>query len=321
MTTEAKAGLFVISGFMVLSSAIYIVRTSQTVKGQVPYRTYLRYAGGLAPGAPVLFGGIKVGQVTEVRPSSQDPTLIEIGVQTRTGTPLNDASIARVGSVSLMSSPALVISTGSNKARRLNPGEAIRSQETVSMEELSRRIATVSETANDLLLQLREDVPATAKEARALIANLNRMTGPGNQRHVESILAGLNTLLQRESPKIARITDQIMTLAERTDATVASVAPVIDNANRTITNVNDTVDALRDPLVRDLAELERTLTQARSLIDNADSLIRENESDVGETVRNLRETSENLRVLSESVKRQPWSLIRIKQPPDRKVPQ
>ena len=26
-----------------------------------PYRTYLRYAGGLEPGADVLFGGIKVG--------------------------------------------------------------------------------------------------------------------------------------------------------------------------------------------------------------------------------------------------------------------
>jgi hypothetical protein len=51
------------------------------VRGQVPYRTYLRYAGGLAPGAAVLFGGIKVGQVIAVRPASADPTRIEIAFE------------------------------------------------------------------------------------------------------------------------------------------------------------------------------------------------------------------------------------------------
>ena len=50
------------------------------MRGQVTYNTHLRYAGGLAPGAGVLFGGIKVGQVTAVRPWSEDPTRIEIRI-------------------------------------------------------------------------------------------------------------------------------------------------------------------------------------------------------------------------------------------------
>ena len=86
MTNEAKVGLFVIAGVAVLGAGVYFVRTTQTVKGQVPHKTYLRYAGGLAPGATVLFGGIKVGQVTAVRPDSEDPTRIEIGFQVRNGT-------------------------------------------------------------------------------------------------------------------------------------------------------------------------------------------------------------------------------------------
>ena len=59
MSTEAKVGVFVIAGLLVLGSAIYFVRTTQTVRGQIPYKTYLRYAGGLSPGAAVLFGGSK----------------------------------------------------------------------------------------------------------------------------------------------------------------------------------------------------------------------------------------------------------------------
>jgi ABC-type transporter Mla subunit MlaD len=306
---------------VVLSAAVYCVRTAQTVKGQVSYRTYLRYAGGLAPGAAVLFGGIKVGQVTEVRPYSKDPTLIEIALQTKEDTPLNEEAIARVGTVSVMSSPALSISTGSNAARRLAPGETVRSEETVSLEDLSRRMAIVADSANVVLLQLRKDIPPTTQQAQTLLANLNRIAGSGNQRQIESILVELNTLLKRESPKIARITDQMAVLTERADATVASVSPVISNANNTITNINATVDALREPLAKDLMELERTITEARTLIERVDSVVQENESDIGETMRNLRATSDNLRALSESVKRRPWSLIRIKQPPDRKVPQ
>jgi len=269
----------------------------------------------------VLYGGIKVGQVTAVRPWSQDPTRIEISFQVRNGTPLNDKSIARVGTVSIMSSPALAISTGSNDARRLSPGETVRSEEAVSIDEITRRVATVADSANTLMLQLRKDIPVITQEAQTLLANLNQVTGSGNQRNIANILAELNTLLSRESPKIARITDQISALATRADSTVASVAPVIANVNRTVTNVNATVEALRDPLARDMAELERTIVQARTLINNMDSLIRTNESDISETVRNLHGTSENLRTLTESVKRQPWSLIRVKQPPDRKVPQ
>jgi uncharacterized protein YoxC len=220
-----------------------------------------------------------------------------------------------------MSSPALTISTGTNDARRLSAGEPVRSEEAVSIEEITRRVATVADSANALILHLRKDIPGITQEAQTLLANLNQIAGTGNQRKIASILAELSTLLSRESPKIARITDQISSLATRADTTVASIDPVVANVNRTVTNANATIDAVRDPLVRDLTELQRTIVDARTLLNHVDSLIQTNEAEIGHTVRNLHATSDNLRDLTESVKRQPWSLIRIKQPPDRKVPE
>jgi phospholipid/cholesterol/gamma-HCH transport system substrate-binding protein len=96
MSTEAKVGAFVIASLVVLGAGAYYVRTTQIVRGQVPYRTYLRYAGGIASGASVLFGGIKVGEVTAVRPDSVDPTRIEIAFDVKTGTPINQKSTARL---------------------------------------------------------------------------------------------------------------------------------------------------------------------------------------------------------------------------------
>jgi phospholipid/cholesterol/gamma-HCH transport system substrate-binding protein len=321
MSTEAKVGVFVIASLVVLGAAIYFVRTTQTVRGQVPYRTYLRYAGGLAPGASVLFGGIKVGQVTEVRPASEDPTRIEIAFDVKIGTPMNQKSTAQVGTVSIMASPALSITTGSNDARRLSPGEVVPSQEAVSLEEITRRVAVVADSANALMTTLEREIPILTGDARKLLANLNEISGPRNQKQIERILADLNALLTRESPKIAQITDQISELAKRADSVVNSVEPVVANVDRTVTNVDKTVDAVRAGVTKDLDELERTLHDARSLLASVEEVVRNNEGEVTETVRNLRVTSENVRALSESIKQRPWSLVRTKQPMDRRVPQ
>jgi len=59
MTTEAKVGVFVIVSILVLTGTVAFVLITKSVKGQVPYKTYLSNAGGLGPGADVLFGGIK----------------------------------------------------------------------------------------------------------------------------------------------------------------------------------------------------------------------------------------------------------------------
>src|SRR6185436_16656727 len=107
----------------------------------------------------VLFGGIKVGQVTAVGPASEDPTRIEIAFDVKTGTPINQNSTAQVGSVSLMSSPALSITTGSNDARRLSAGEMVPSQEAVSLEDITRRVAVVADSANALMTTLGREVP------------------------------------------------------------------------------------------------------------------------------------------------------------------
>jgi phospholipid/cholesterol/gamma-HCH transport system substrate-binding protein len=327
MSTEAKVGAFVIAGLLVFGSGVYFIRTMQTVRGQAAYKTYLRYAGGLDPGAPVLFGGIKVGQVAAVRPASEDPTQIEILFEVKTGTPINQNSMARVGTVSFMSSPSLSITTGSNDARRLAPGEAVPSEEAVSLDEITRRVATVTESANSLITEVRQVIPALAGDARTFLANLNQITGPRNQRQIEGILTEFNTLLSRESPKIAQITDQIYDLTKHADSAVVSVGPLVSNidrtvtnVNKTVTNVNHTVDAIREPLKKDLAELERTLHAAQALLGSVQNVVRANEGDITETMQNLRATSENVRALSESLKQRPWNLIRTTQPADRRVP-
>jgi ABC-type transporter Mla subunit MlaD len=128
-------------------------------------------------------------------------------------------------------------------------------------------------------------------------------------------------MLNRESPKIAQITDHMSTLVEHADSLVYSAKPIPANIDRAVTKANDLLDAVREPLVKDLADLNTVIQQAHDTLAGVQSVLGENRQDVAETVQNLRDASENVRALTESLKQRPWNLVRTTQPVDRKVPQ
>ena len=306
MTTEAKVGAFVLGCFSVLAFTLIYLINAQLGVHAVSYRPYLRYAGGIEPGTQVLFGGIDVGKVTAVRPWSSDPTRIEILLEVKENTPLNEKSVAKLGLVSVMSGAALSITTGSNDAKRLLSGSTIPSQEAASLDEITGKMAVVADNANGLITEVRGELHDISGNARTLLANLNTVTGQPNQRKIRDVLDNVDAMLATERPKIDRLTDQLNALSQ--------------HADETIENVNGTVTEVRGPVRQDLAELQNTLLEAKQLLANMQVLVKANDYKIDDTIENLRAVSQNLDDLTESVKQRPWSLIRIKQPEDRKVP-
>ncbi|MCU1301288.1 MAG: hypothetical protein JWQ87_1572 [Candidatus Sulfotelmatobacter sp.] len=306
MTTQAKVGAFVLGCFSILAFTLIYLINSQFSGHTVPYRTYLRYAGGLEPGASVLFGGINVGKVTAVRPAPSDPSKIEILLDVKQNTPVNEKSVAKLGLVSVMSGAALSITTGGNDAKRLSPGSIISSQEAASLDEIAGKMAVVADNANGLITQARGELEGISGDARSLLANLNTVTGKPNQQRIRAVLDNVNEMLATERPKIDHLTDQLNVLSQ--------------HADETIQNVNGTVSDVREPVRKDLAELQNTLLEARQLLADMHVLVRANDYKIDDTIENLRTATENLDQLTDSVKQRPWSLIRIKQPKDRKEP-
>ena len=302
MTTEAKVGAFVLASLLILTSTIVYLANAQFRGGKVPYQTYLRYAGGLEAGAPVLFGGIKAGSVTSVRPWPSDPTRIEILVELKEGTPVNQKSVAKLGSVSVMSEPALLVSTGTNEADRIAPGHAIPSQETLTLDEIAAKMATVAGNANELIVQVQGELGGISSDARTLLANLNSVTTD-------------------ERPKLDHIADQLLALSQHADGVIAKVGPVVDQADSTIQNVNGVIRDSREPIRVDLAEVQSTLQQAKSVLADMQGMVRANDFKIDDTVENLRAATDNLDQLTDQLKQRPWSLIRIKQPKERKFPE
>jgi virulence factor Mce-like protein len=313
MKTEAKVGAFVILCAAILLITVYKVSSAQIKGARVSYKTYLRYAGGLEPGADVLFGGITVGTVTAVHPDPQDPTRIEILFDVKQGTPMNANSIARLESVTLVTNPVVSITTGSNDAPRLPPGSVITSQETISVDDAERKFVALADSANTLLAAAHTDMHNITGDSRKLLANLNQITDKTNQRHIANTLATADTMMTHTAPKIGQITDQVLSLTKNANDVMAKVGPAVDNVNQTVSNADATVTALREPGQADLAEMRKTLS-------DLDASMRAKDQDITYTLENLRMITDNLNELTESLKERPWSLVRIQRPKGRKVP-
>jgi len=309
MKTEAKVGAFVLVCAAILLITIYRVSSAQIRGARVSYKTYLRYAGGLEPGADVLFGGITVGAVTAVRPDAQDPTRIEILMDVKLGTPVNARCVARLGSVTLVTNPVISISTGANDAPRLPPGSVIPPEETISVDDEERKIAALADSAHTLMDALQTDV----KDAHTLIAHLNEVTDKPNQQRLANVLANADAMVARTSPKIDQISDQLVKLTNEANGVMAKVGPAVDNINATASNANQTISSLREPTQADLVEVRKTLAELQAQM-------RAKDQDITSALENVRMITDNLNELTESVKERPWSLVRIREPNDRKVP-
>ena len=320
MNTETKVGAFVIVCLLLLGGTVYFVTNQQWGNHLTPFRTYLRYAGGVGSGAQVLFGGIEVGRVKAVRPWNQDPTRIEILLEVKEGTPVNEKSIAKLGSISLMSSPAISITTGALEAARLKPGQVIASEETLSIDDMTRKFSGIADSAGQLITQVQGELKDISGRAQTLLANLNDVTGSANRRQIAELLQQANSLIATQSPKIDKITDQVVLVSQDADNVIKKIGPLVDHTDATVANVNQTIDELREPIRQDLAQLQSTMEQARSLIASMQNVVRSNDDNIHETIENLRVATENLDQLTDRVKQNPWSLVRIRQPKDRQVP-
>jgi ABC-type transporter Mla subunit MlaD len=209
---------------------------------------------------------------------------------------------------------------GSNDAPRLPPGSEIPALETISLDDTFRKVAALADSAQTLLEAVHTDVNEVTGDARQLVTNLNGLAGKPNQERVAGILTNADDTIARISPKLDLIGDRLVTLTDNANGVMAKLGPAVDNVNAAVSNANGAITAARDPLQTDLVEVRKSLDQARGLIGDLQTAVRAKDRDLTETLDNVRAASDNLNDLTESVKERPWSLIRIKQPKDRKVP-
>jgi len=320
MSRELKVGTFVLASVVTFLGAFMYVENVQLRGVQVPYKTYFKYAGGVDPGSPVRFGGMKAGFITAVHASLEDPTKIEVRLEVREGVPVNADSVAMITSLSPLGDKYLEITTGTNRARRLPGGATIPSTEPFSVDDLAKQVSAIVPTVQSTLQDVQKDIDQVTGDTRLVFANVQSLTGPENQRNIALLLANARALLDKESPRIDSALQSVERASSQAGDALDELHTAARSANETIANANRTIDEIRDPVKTDLVELQRTMTDARRLIADLNTVVSANRYNINDTLENFRAVSENLRELTASVKQRPWMLLRGKPAPDRAVP-
>ena len=139
MTEQARVGLIVLVSAAILITAVLYMTSLGVGRSFDHYKTYLGFAGGLEPGAPVRYGGLKAGTVKALRVAPNDPSRIEIELSVNRDIGVRTDSVASLSQLGMLGENYIEIQPG-KAASRLPAGSTIPSVESADIAALMRRM-------------------------------------------------------------------------------------------------------------------------------------------------------------------------------------
>lgn len=318
---EIKAGaLIVVTIVLFLTALVFVGGVNLLRTKRVTYTTYFKFAGGLEPGAFVRFGGLKVGTVQAAEIDPQDSTRVRVKIAVNVGTPIRKDSRAKISTLGFLGENYLEISPGTRQAEMLPPGGELAADEVVQMADILNNVNIATSNANTLIKHVDDRLLVISGKVEDLVSNFNSVVNAENRKRIDSIIANIDGLLaENRAPLKSAI--------RNVDSTTEKLGPTIDNANQTITetkklatNLNGTIEENRKEIHDALIQLRTSLIEAQALMANVQDTLDNNRANLDETLENIRAASQNLKEFTDQVKRQPYSLIRVKTQKDREPP-
>jgi phospholipid/cholesterol/gamma-HCH transport system substrate-binding protein len=325
-------GLFVVVAIAILAGTAVAVWGGFGRSG-VPHRVYFKFSGGMQPGAPVRYGGMRVGMVTGLRIDPKDSTRIEVDLVVVPGTPIKMDSVAKLASLGPLSDGYIEISTGTQSAALVPPGSVLNSAESMGFAQLGdviqNLVPEIHEVLDKVTLNL-DMLQTTLTRANDLLNDNNRsniaealartndLLSDRNRANLSESLSNMNQMLNESRPKVSA------TLTNINDAT-ARLSPLLEDVKRATARADQmlsTLDSLlaenRPDLKASTSELRKALEDSTMVMDQLQGMLNQNSANIYDILENLRFSTANIRTLTETIKSSPASLIRGVNISDRK---
>jgi len=311
---QALVGLFVLIAAGLLLATVFAL-TGAFAGGEVEFRTYLPFAGGISPGAEVRYlGGPKVGRVEQLRIDPTDSSRIEITFSIKPEIPVKTDSKVKVLSLNPLGENHLEVTAGSAAAPRAPAGSVIAAEPYVGFNDLTAQLNTLAPELQKLLGSLND----RAGELKLTIARVNDLLNEQNRASIASSLSNVRGMLEENRPKIKSTISNV-------DAATAKIAPLLDDFKTTVKRADDALAHLDETLSENrpdvraaVADLRKTLASAATLTSQLDNTFNYNAENIDEILENIRHTTENLKEFTDTIKARPYTLIRSSTLPDRK---
>lgn len=226
-------GAFALAGFLGILAFLLWFAQFELDRQFDYYDVRFSSVSGLSRASEVRFSGLPVGQVVDVRLSSERDGSVTVRLEIEGDTPVRTDSIATIESMGVTGVSYVGISSGDADSPLLT-------------EEEEDSIPQI-ESGRSTLQSLTEDAPRIIEEAVGVMENVRQLLNEDNQQKVQNILDNLEQSSDEVSDALSEFSGVSRTIAGATDDIAAfteQLNPVVNAVEGTLGNLDTTLDAL-----------------------------------------------------------------------------
>lgn len=287
METRANFVLIGIFSLVVIAGAFLFVLWFSGASRNADRKTYeLLFTGsvsGLSRGSPVLFNGLRVGEVTQINFVADDPRRVSVLVEVVDRVPVKQDTKARLEMQGLTGAAVIALTGGAHDAPALVGQDGkppVLVGESSELQNIMEAVQSLAARADGVLGKVDGWVDSNGPTLTDTIRNVDVFS-----KALSDNSAGVNTALAAVSDlgrKIGPLADRLQTLSEHLDTLVVAVDPnavrqVVGNVQAVtgaLANDKDTIDALLSDSAALAKRLNGTAGKLDSALGDVDALVK-----------------------------------------------
>lgn len=284
MKKEVKIGIYALLIFLGAWAGIRFMSGADIFGRSNEYFAYYEDASGLQTASAVVIRGVKVGQVTSVVISPQDPSKVQVAMAISKDYTLPVDSKAKIFSAGLMGGQAVEIILGTS-TQSLEKGATIESEVEVGMfDAISSQFGDIK----DKLVVMVDNLNATLVSVNSIV-NENNANIAASIKHLKDLLAQLEN-------------SQIVANLDSFTGTLKDNGQKIDGIVSNVGNITATLEEQQfaQKLAQSVESLNALLVKFNQSEGTVGSLLNDKE-----LYANLAQASENLSLLLGDLKQNP----------------
>lgn len=246
---------------------------------------------GLQEGAPVSFGGIKVGSVTNIALAPGDLRKVRVTIEVKRGLPIRTDTTATLSMAGITGLKSIDLHGGAIDAPPLPVGGAITPGET-TLGRIERQAKQLVDSSQELM-----------GHANQVMSNLEQLTQPVHFEGMSEIIRSLRSA----SADFAATSASLRGMVAENRAPIRRTLESIDHVTGRAAAIVD-------------SDVPRLLLGADDLVDELRGLVRDNGSYLRSTMFDLRQASRSLKEMARDVRQRPSRLLFAKPAHERELP-
>jgi ABC-type transporter Mla subunit MlaD len=288
---EIKAGIIIVSSFLVLSALVILIGGSRFFEKVDTYSVKVMNATGLEVGTQVKLGGVRVGRITAIKEPAGPGERVRIEIGIKQGTPVYKGTKAMITQNGFVGDIFMLLAVDRTTEGRIMPGGEIPSEESADFAKMMAKMEGLSDTVEGLL------------------RDVNKLFSPKNIHEIEQLVGNTNKAIVNGSANIEKVASSLKATTGKLERVLAEVEDLVKTNKPEVAGL---IKKAREDLDR-AGEMIKSFESAAKSVDrttgSVDRTIARQAESLGDLLETVTRTAEDLQDLLQEVKQKPWSVV------------